>query len=86
MDSERSTGKKDGSWFLWRVFKEYMKQNIFMAVLGKVHSHSVVICRLTKKSMVWKKIHEGEKLIQTLIFPKLLSASAYEALIRRNVM
>ena len=54
-----------------------------MAVLRKVNSQSVVICKLIKKSIMKKKI-KGEKLIQTLIFPKL--PNAYEFLIRKNVM
>ena len=54
-----------------------------MAVLRKSNSHSVVICRLIKKSIMQKKI-QGEKLIQAPIFPKL--PSAYEVLTRRNVM
>ena len=54
-----------------------------MAVLRKANSYSVVICRLIIKSIMQKKI-QGEKLIQTLIFPKL--PNAYEVLIRRNIM
>ena len=49
MYTEHSTGKNDGFWLLWGIFKEYIKQNIIMAVLRKTLSHSVVICRLTKK-------------------------------------
>ena len=48
------------------IFKEYVKQNIIMAVL-KANSHSAVICRLIEKPIMYR----GEKLIQTLIFPKL---------------
>ena len=48
MDTEGSTGKNDGFWLLWGIFNEYIKQNIFMAVLRKANSHSVVICRLIK--------------------------------------
>ena len=51
----------------------YIKQNIIMAVLRKVHSHSVLICRLIRKSIMQKKI-QGEKLIETLIFPKRRAA------------
>ena len=51
MDTERSTGKNDGFWLLWGIFKEYIKQN-FIAVLRKTHSHSVVICRLIRKSIM----------------------------------
>ena len=39
--------------------------------------------QIDKKSIMQKKI-QGEKLIQTLIFPKL--SSAYEVLTRRNIM
>ena len=80
MDTECSTGKNYGFWVLWGIFKEYIKQNIIMAVLRKANSHSVVICRLIKKTIMY----QGEKLIQTLIFPKL--PSAYEVLTRRNIM
>ena len=44
-----SVGKKYGFWELWWIFKEYIKQNIIMAVLRKANSHSVAICRLIKK-------------------------------------
>ena len=52
MDTEHLTGKNDGFWVLWELFKEYVKQNTIMAVLRKAHSHSVVICRLLKKSIM----------------------------------
>ena len=35
MDTEWSRGKNYGFWVLWRIFKEYLKQNIIMAVLRK---------------------------------------------------
>ena len=50
MGTERLTGKNDGFWLLWGIFKEYMKQSIIMAVLRKAHSYSVVICKLIKKN------------------------------------
>ena len=50
MGNERLTGKNDGFWLLWGIFKEYMKQSIIMAVLRKAHSYSVVICKLIKKN------------------------------------
>ena len=50
MATERLTGKNDGFWLLWGIFKEYMKQSIIMAVLRKAHSYSVVICKLIKKN------------------------------------
>ena len=43
MDAECSTGKIDGFWILWGVFKEHIKQNIYMAGLRKANSHSVLI-------------------------------------------
>ena len=49
MDTEWSTGKNYGFWVLWGIFKEYIKQNIIMAVLRKANSHSVAICGLIKK-------------------------------------
>ena len=52
MDTEWSTGKNYGFWVLWGIFKEYIKQNIIMAVLRKAKSHSVAICRLIKKSIL----------------------------------
>ena len=38
-DTKRLTGKNDGFWLLWQIFKEYIKQNIIMAVLRKAHSN-----------------------------------------------
>ena len=35
IDTEPSTGKNDGFWLLWVIFKEYIKQNIVMALLKK---------------------------------------------------
>ena len=52
MDTAISTGKNNGFWLLWEIFKEYIKQNIIMAVLRKANSHSVAICRLIKKSIM----------------------------------
>ena len=52
MNAERLAGKNDVFWLLGGIFKEYIKQNIIMAVLRKAHSHSVFICRLIKKSMM----------------------------------
>ena len=41
IDTELSTGKNDGFWLLWGIFKEYKKQNIIMVVLRKAkHSFS----------------------------------------------
>ena len=50
MHTGPSTGVNDAFWLLWGIFKEYIKENIITAVLGKASSHSVVICRLIKKS------------------------------------
>ena len=52
MDTASYTGKNDGVWLLWGIFKEYLKQNIITAVLRKANAHSVVICRLIKKSIM----------------------------------
>ena len=52
MDTASYTGKNDGVWLLWGIFKEYVKQNIITAVLRKANAHSVVICRLIKKSIM----------------------------------
>ena len=52
-----------------------------MAVLRKANSHSVVICRLIKKSI---KIDPRRNTDSNFDFPKL--PSTYEVLIRRNVM
>ena len=46
------TVKNDGAWLLWGIFKEYLKQNIITAVLRKANAHSVVICRLIKRSIM----------------------------------
>ena len=35
MGTEHLTGKNDGIWLLWGIFKEYIKQNIITAVLRK---------------------------------------------------
>ena len=50
MDTASCTGKNDGVW--WRIFKEYLKQNVITAVLRKANPHSVVICRLIKESIM----------------------------------
>ena len=52
MGTEHLTGKNDGIWLLWGIFKEYIKQNIITAVLKKANAHSVVICRLINKSIM----------------------------------
>ena len=43
---------------LWGTFKEYIKENIIMAVLRKANSLYVVICRL-----ILKKINNVNKKI-----------------------
>ena len=48
MDTASYTGKNDGFWLMWGIFKEYITQNITTAVLGKANAHSVVIFRLIK--------------------------------------
>ena len=52
MGTEHLTGKNDGIWLLWVIFKEYIKQNIITAVLRKANAHSVIICRLINKSIM----------------------------------
>ena len=52
MDTASYTGKNDGVWLLWGIFKEYLKQNIITAVLRIANAHSVVICRLIKNSIM----------------------------------
>ena len=52
MGTEHLTGKNDGIWLLWGIFKEYIKQNIITAVLRKANAHSVIICRLINKSIM----------------------------------
>ena len=46
----------------WGIFKEYLKQNIIMAVLRKANVHLVVIYRLIKKSIMSIKIHPRGKI------------------------
>ena len=52
IDTQCSTGKNYGFWVLWGIFKEYIKQNIIMAVFWKTNSHSAVICSLIKNNNV----------------------------------
>ena len=52
MDTAPYTGKNDGVWLLWGIFKDYLEQNIITAVLRKANAHSVVICRLIKNSIL----------------------------------
>ena len=49
MNNASYTGKNDGVWLLWGIFKEYLKQNIITSVLRKANAPWVVICRLIKK-------------------------------------
>ena len=52
MGTSSYTGENDGVWLLWGIFKEYLKQNIITVVLKKANVHPVIICRLTKKSIL----------------------------------
>ena len=52
VDTASYTGKNAEVWLQWGIFKEYLKQNITTAVLRKANAHSVVICRLIKKSIM----------------------------------
>ena len=68
--------------------EEYLKRVCQIKYYGSVKKTtlSFLICKLIRKSITLKKI-QGEKHIQTLIFPKCCSAySDFEVLIRRNVM
>ena len=76
MDTASYTWKNDGVW--WGIFKEYLKQNIITAVLRKANAHSVVICRLIKKSIMQIKIDRRRG--------KIDSGFAHEVLVRRNLM
>ena len=69
--------------FMWGIFKEYIKQKVIMVVLRKANAHSVSMCRSINKSITYNKI-QGERLIQTLIFPKL--PGVYKVLIKRDVI
>ena len=55
-----------------------------MAVLRKANARSVVICRLTKRSIRKNIYIYPRRKTGALIFHKLLSA--YKVLIRRNIM
>ena len=55
MDTASYTGKNDGAWLLWRIYKKYLKQNIITVVLRKANAHSVFICRLIKKINIVNK-------------------------------
>ena len=48
MDTTPYTGKNDGFWLLWGIFKEYIKQNFITEVFRKTNAHSIVILRLIK--------------------------------------
>ena len=52
MHTEPPTEKNEAFWLLWGIFKDYIKENIIIAALWKPNSHSVVICRLIKKSVM----------------------------------
>ena len=76
MDTASYTGKNDGVWLLWGIFKEYLKQNIITAVLRKANAHSVVICRLIKKSIIQMKSDPREK-IDSNFFAYSFSKESY---------
>ena len=46
--TESSPGTNDGFSVLWGIFKEYIKENVIMAVSRKANSHPIVISRLIK--------------------------------------
>ena len=62
-----------------RIFKEYLKQNIITAVLRKANAHSVVICRLIKKSIMQVKTDPRGKIDKNFFTYEVL-------LVRRNLM
>ena len=74
MDTASYTGKNDGAW--WGIFKEFLKQNIIMAVLRKANAHSVFICRLIKKSIMQMKIDPRGK-IDSNFFAYSFSKESY---------
>ena len=49
--TKKKKKKNDGLWLLWGIFKEYVKQNIIMAVLRIANADLVAICRLIKKNV-----------------------------------
>ena len=72
MGTEWSTGKNYGFWVLWGIFKEYIKQNIIMAVLRKANSHSVAICRLIKKNQYRKRWSKEKNWLKLWFFSSCL--------------
>ena len=76
MDTASYTEKNDG--VRWGIFKEYLKQNIITAVLGKAYAHSFVICRLIKKTIMEIKMDPREKIDSNFF--------AYVVLVRRSLM
>ena len=56
--AKRNQEKHDEFWLLWGIFKDYIKQNIIMAVLRKASFHSVDICKLMKNQSCKKKVKE----------------------------
>ena len=71
-DTEWSTGKNYGFWVLRGIFKEYIKQNIIMAVLRKANSHSVAICRLIKKNQYRKRWSKEKNWLKLWFFSSCL--------------
>ena len=47
-DTEPLIGKNDRFWLLWEIFKDYIQQNVIMAVLRKANSHSIDTFRLVR--------------------------------------
>ena len=76
-DEYCTTEKNDGVWLMWRIFKEYLKQNIITAVLKSKCSFS---CHL----QIDKKINNVNK--NGSEKRKLDSNFAYKVLVRRNLM
>ena len=84
MDIERLAGKNDGFWLLWGIFEEYIKQNIIMAVLRKTHSHSVCDLQIDKEINNVKE--DSRRKVDSNFECSQAWPSAYEVLIRKNVM
>ena len=83
IDTKRLTGKNDGFWLLWGIFKKYIKQNIIMTVLRKANSYSVVMWRLIKKI---DNVKEDPRRKSDSRFDFSHAACCLEVLTRRAVM
>ena len=78
MDSERLTGKNDGFWLLWGIFKQYIKQILLWQCQQK---HMLIHLWFAD----WQKISNIKENPRRKTDSNKLP-SAYEVLIRLNVM